>query len=77
MSYTSEIKIGITRKANLPTRWLDQGATLALPLFEVETRLHSGLVEVILKNHFNDRTHWKKMLQSCLDQGAGTCVRRK
>ena len=65
MSYTSGIKIGITRKINLPMRWLDQGATLALPLFEVKTRLHSGLIEVILKQYFNDRTQWKKMLQYC------------
>ena len=61
-SYTSGIKVGITRKKNLPNRWFDQGATLGLPIFEVKTRLLSGLLEVSLKSHFNDKTNWRKML---------------
>ena len=64
LSYTSGIKVGITRKANIPNRWYDQGATLALPIFEVKSRLLSGLLEVSLKAHFNDKTNWRKMLSS-------------
>ena len=62
LSYTSGIKVGITRKANIPNRWYDQGATLALPIFEVNSRLLSGLLEVSLKAYFNDKTNWRKML---------------
>ena len=63
MSYTSDIKVGITRHTNIPSRWLDQGATLALPLFEVATRRQSGLIEVALKEYFKDRTNWRTMLK--------------
>jgi predicted acylesterase/phospholipase RssA len=47
----------------MPTRWLDQGATQALPIFRVSSRYHSGLVEVMFKNHVSDRTDWRKMLR--------------
>jgi hypothetical protein len=47
----------------VPTRWIDQGAGQALPVFQVENRLQSGLIEVILKQHVSDRTDWRKMLK--------------
>lgn len=62
LSVTSGIKVGITRKNNIPNRWYDQGATLALPIFEVPTRRHSGFLEVSLKKYFHDKTNWRKML---------------
>lgn len=63
LANSSGIKVGITRGSQLPTRWIDQGATQALPVFRVDTRLHSGLLEVELKNHVSDRTDWRKMLK--------------
>ncbi len=60
---TSGIKVGITRETQIPTRWIDQGALQALPIFRLQNRYESGLVEVALKQHFNDRTDWRKMLQ--------------
>ena len=62
LAYTSGVKVGITRKKNTPTRWLDQGANLALPLYEVNTRLQSGLLEQTLKQYIADKTHWRTML---------------
>ena len=56
-------KVGITRRSQIPTRWIDQGAVQALPLYEVGTRLHSGLLEVALKSVANDRTDWRRMLR--------------
>ena len=45
LANTSGVKVGITRHTQLPTRWIDQGATQALPIFKVNTRYQSGLVE--------------------------------
>lgn len=63
LANSSGIKVGITRINQVPTRWLDQGATQALPIFRVKTRYQSGLVEVIFKAHVSDRTDWRKMLR--------------
>ncbi|MCK5726556.1 MAG: DUF2797 domain-containing protein [Thiotrichaceae bacterium] len=63
LSNTSDIKVGITRNEQIPTRWIDQGAIQALPIIEVKSRYLSGLIEVELKNYFEDKTLWRKMLQ--------------
>ena len=63
LANSSGIKVGITRGTQVPTRWIDQGAGQALPVFQVENRLQSGLIEVIMKQHVSDRTDWRKMLK--------------
>jgi hypothetical protein len=63
LANTSGLKVGITRGSQVPTRWMDQGATQALPLYRVATRLHSGLVEVVFARHIADRTNWQAMLK--------------
>ncbi len=63
LANTSGLKVGITRLQNIPKRFIDQGAVQALPLFEVESRYHSGLIEVSIAKHLNDKTNWRKMLQ--------------
>lgn len=63
LANTSGIKVGITRHTQIPTRWIDQGATQALPIFKVETRLQSGLVEVALAEFIADKTNWRNMLK--------------
>ena len=63
LANSSGIKVGITRGTQIPTRWMDQGATQALPVFRVKNRLVSGLVEVALKQHVADKTHWQRMLR--------------
>jgi len=63
LANSSGIKVGITRLGQVPTRWIDQGASQALAIFRVKTRYQSGLVEVIFKNHVSDRTDWRKMLK--------------
>jgi len=67
LANSSGIKVGITRHTQVPTRWIDQGAIQALPVFTVTNRLHSGLLEVILKKHVSDRTDWRKMLKNIAD----------
>lgn len=63
LANSSGIKVGITRGTQIPTRWMDQGATQALPIFRVKNRLLSGLLEVTLKEHVADKTHWQRMLK--------------
>ncbi len=63
LANSSGLKVGITRASQVPARWIDQGATQALPLFRVATRYLSGLVEVLFKAHVNDRTNWRAMLK--------------
>ena len=63
LANSSGLKVGITRENQIPTRWFDQGATQAIPLFKVKNRYHSGLVEANLKKLISDRTDWRKMLK--------------
>ncbi|GHD12198.1 hypothetical protein GCM10007052_12760 [Halioglobus japonicus] len=63
LSNTSGVKVGITRHSQVPTRWIDQGATQAQPIFRVSTRLQSGLVETMFKSHVADKTSWQAMLK--------------
>ena len=63
LANSSAIKVGITRGSQIPTRWIDQGASAALPIFRVKNRLLSGRIEVIMKQHISDRTDWRKMLR--------------
>ncbi|NIC07391.1 DUF2797 domain-containing protein [Billgrantia bachuensis] len=63
LANSSGLKVGITRGTQVPTRWLDQGAIQALPILVVETRLQSGLVEVLFKEEVADRTNWRAMLK--------------
>jgi hypothetical protein len=67
LANSSGVKVGITRGTQIPTRWIDQGAVQAMPIARVKTRLQSGLVEVILKRHVADRTHWQRMLKGQIE----------
>ncbi|MFM1808307.1 MAG: hypothetical protein RLZZ242_1032 [Bacteroidota bacterium] len=62
LSNTGAIKVGVTRKSQLPTRWIDQGAHEALAIAEVPNRYLAGVAEVALKAHISDKTQWKTML---------------
>lgn len=63
LANSSGLKVGITRMGQVPTRWIDQGATQAIPIFRVSSRYQSGLVEVMFKHYVSDRTDWRKMLR--------------
>lgn len=57
------IKVGVTRKSQVPTRWIDQGAEYAIQLAETENRYEAGVIEVALKEHLSDKTNYRKMLK--------------
>jgi hypothetical protein len=63
LANSSGVKVGITRATQVPTRWIDQGATQALAIIRVRSRLQSGTLEVMFKQHVTDKTNWRDMLK--------------
>ena len=63
LSNTSGLKVGITRHTQIPTRWIDQGATQATIIYEVNTRQQSGFVETAFKDLIADKTNWRALLK--------------
>lgn len=63
LANSSGLKVGITRKSQTPFRWIDQGASEALPILEVKNRFDSGRIEVLFKKYIADKTDWRKMLR--------------
>ena len=64
LALSSHLKVGVTRKTQVPTRWIDQGANQALAVLEVPNRYLAGVGEVALKEIYSDKTNWRKMLQN-------------
>ena len=63
LANSSGLKVGITRATQVPTRWIDQGATQALAIMRVRSRLQSGTLEMAFKQHVADKTNWRDMLK--------------
>ncbi len=63
LSYTSNLKVGVTRHTNVPSRWIDQGAVSAVPIFRTDNRYLAGQMEVVLKQYVADKTNWRTMLK--------------
>ncbi|MDD5319664.1 MAG: DUF2797 domain-containing protein [Methylococcales bacterium] len=64
LANSSGIKVGITRQTQIPTRWMDQGAAQALPIFKVQSRYMAGLIEVVIAKYISDKTSWQQMLKN-------------
>lgn len=64
LANSSNVKVGVTRKTQVPTRWIDQGAHEAIEIVEVPNRYLAGITEVALKEHVSDKTNWRKMLKN-------------
>ncbi len=71
LALSSNVKVGVTRKTQVPTRWIDQGATEALEIVETPNRYLAGVAEVALKDFVADKTNWRKMLKNEPDTGEG------
>ncbi len=67
LANSSNVKVGVTRKQQIPTRWIDQGAHEAIEIVEVPNRYLAGITEVALKNHVADKTNWRKMLKNDIE----------
>ena len=68
LANTSKVKIGITRKSQIPTRWMDQGASFALPILECKDRYTAGLIEAEISKQMSDKTNWRDMLKGVLQE---------
>ncbi|GLB48983.1 DUF2797 domain-containing protein [Neptunitalea lumnitzerae] len=64
LANSSNVKVGVTRKNQVPTRWIDQGAHEAIEVVEVPNRYLAGITEVALKDHVGDKTNWRTMLKN-------------
>lgn len=64
LAVASAVKVGVTRKTQVPTRWIDQGATYAIKIAETPYRQLAGEIEVALKQCFTDKTSWQAMLKN-------------
>jgi hypothetical protein len=64
LANSGNIKVGVTRKTQVPTRWIDQGAHEALEIVEVPNRYLAGITEIALKNYVGDTTNWRTMLKN-------------
>lgn len=62
LACSGNIKVGVTRKSQVPIRWIDQGAHKAVAVLETPNRYLAGIAEVALKEHISDKTNWKTML---------------
>ena len=68
LAATDVVKVGVTRSTQIPTRWIDQGASAAIKLAETPNRYLAGVIEVALKSSFTDKTNWRKMLTNSIDE---------
>ena len=64
LANSSNVKVGVTRKTQVPTRWIDQGAHEAIEIVEVPNRYLAGVTEVALKDYVGDKTNWRTMLKN-------------
>ena len=63
LAFTDKFKVGITRQSQMPTRWADQGATLAGILAWVDSRRQAGVLEKFLSSLVGTSSHWRNMLK--------------
>ena len=64
LAVSSEVKVGVTRNHQIPTRWIDQGASYAIIFAKTPNRHIAGVIEVFLKTYFTDKTNWRAMLKN-------------
>lgn len=69
LAFTGGLKVGVTRSTQVPTRWIDQGATEAVIIAKTPNRHLAGVIEVDLKQYFSDKTNINKMLSNQLSLG--------
>jgi hypothetical protein len=67
LANSSNVKVGVTRKSQVPTRWIDQGAHEAVEIVETPNRYLAGITEVALKAFVADKTNWRKMLKNDIE----------
>jgi len=69
LAVSSAVKVGVTRSHQIPTRWIDQGASYAIKLAKTPNRHIAGIIEVFLKKYYTDKTNWRAMLKNEVLEG--------
>ncbi|MCL6592408.1 MAG: DUF2797 domain-containing protein [Alicyclobacillus sp.] len=64
LAWSSEWKVGITRKGREFKRWIDQGASAAVVIAELADRRTAGELEVAMSAFLPDKTNWRHMLRT-------------
>ncbi len=64
LANSSGVKVGVTRETQIPTRWIDQGASEAIVIARTANRYEAGMIEVSLKEVIADKTNWQRMLKN-------------
>jgi hypothetical protein len=64
LAVSNDVKVGVTRNHQIPTRWIDQGASFAIKIATTPNRHIAGIIEVFLKKYFSDKTNWQAMLKN-------------
>ncbi|MBE2246275.1 MAG: DUF2797 domain-containing protein [Candidatus Competibacteraceae bacterium] len=64
LAWSGGLKVGVTRTSQIPTRWIDQGATQAILLARTPYRKLAGCIEIELKKHYSDKTNRISMLRN-------------
>ena len=77
LAVSSQIKIGVTRSHQIPTRWIDQGASYAIKLATTPNRHIAGVIEVFLKKYFPDKTNWRAMLKNEVAQNINLAIEKQ
>lgn len=62
LAISGGLKVGVTRHTQIPTRWIDQGASQGLIIAQTPNRYLAGIIEVELMKNFSDKTNWRSML---------------
>ena len=77
LAISSGLKVGVTRMSQIPTRWIDQGASKAIKVAQTPNRFIAGQIEVDLKKYFNDKTNWRNMLTNKIDRETNLVEQKK
>lgn len=77
LALSSAVKVGVTRIDQVPTRWIDQGASRTIELARTPNRYLAGCIEVALKEHVGDRTNWRRMLKNEIPEGEDLVARKQ
>jgi hypothetical protein len=68
LAVSNDVKVGVTRNNQIPTRWIDQGASFAVKVAKTPNRHIAGIIEVFLKKYYTDKTDWRAMLKNEMAQ---------
>jgi hypothetical protein len=77
LALSSSVKVGVTRKSQIPTRWIDQGASKAIKLAQTPNRYLAGMIETELKRHVTDKTNWRLMLMNKIAEETDLMTQKK